>query len=900
MNNTPNPSPQLRVVFWNARGVRHKWDELKELIAELEVDILLLNETYLTPLHRPRVNGFELYRTDRVDRPGGGTAILVRSGIKHKTVTIPEMDALEVTGVDVHTSAGPMVIYSVYSPPTLPLPARDLAVLFDGSGTPTIVAGDLNANHDSWGNGNNTQGRALFTFAETRPIDIAAPPEPTHERGSILDIALLQNVTARYDIEVIHALSSDHWPVSLRLELGIPNFNHTRFKKQTDWTHFRQTVGESVGPVPAIIRSPVHIDDAVTNLENSVRAAIESSTRTKLGKTALYRLPPDLMQLVREKNRAKRRAYTTLDPADRVRACRLQNQLRREIREYREEQWQSRLESMTSDHTAVWKLARALKSPRVKTPALLDANGTLCHTAEEKAEVLADQFVDQCRLIHPVGREHNQFRTRVLQTVRSELLQRADDEALRHCTPDEVNEIVQHLKRKKAPGPDEISNTAIRELPEIAIMHLVAIINGILRCGHFPPRWKEAHVIFLPKPGKPRQHAGNYRPISLLSCLGKVAEKVVLCRLREQVEVKNVLQSEQFGFRQGHSTTHQLHRVVETVTSGFNVAKYTGAVFLDVAKAFDRVWHAGLLHKMQKAGISRAMCRIIAAFLQRRNFRTKHESTLSQMRRIDSGVPQGSILSPILYAIYVSDMPCPAGVELALYADDTAILAQARLQSSVSRKLSNALVEIQNWFEKWRISVNPEKSVAVYFCNNNRQHNTGPWIPLRMFDADIPWRSEAKYLGVTLDRKMTFSQHTTQAVAKAKKAIGAISCMVNTKSRLGLNTKLLVFNTCIKPVLTYAAPAWAHAEPRTLYKLQIVQNQFLRRAVGAPWFVRNVTIHRDLGMPTIIEEIQKQAAAYFEKSARHENPLVREAQNYDGRQNRRVKRPKDGLKVDPP
>lgn len=428
-------------------------------------------------------------------------------------------------------------------------------------------------------------------------------------------------------------------------------------------------------------------------------------------------------------------------------------------------------------------------------------------------------------------------------------------------------------------------------------MHLVAIINGMLRAMYFPARWKEADVVFILKPGKQNQLTSNYRPISLLSCLGKVAERVVWKRLNDEVEENNIIQDEQFGFRKKHATTHQLNRVVEHIIGGFNKGMKTGGVFLDVAKAFDRVWHTGLLFKLQRAKVSTALCRILASFLEGRKFRAKYgNNTYSEMRRLDCGVPQGSVLSPILYAIFVSDMPKPKDVELALYADDTAILSSSRQVEVIGKRLQAALNEIQNWFERWRIGVNPEKSVAVIFSKKKKM----PESKLSMFNTVIPWGTEAKYLGVTLDKKLTLGLHITATATKARKAMGAVSCMVNRRSKLATSTKLMLYKQMIRPVLTYGAPAWVQAAPHLLHKLQVVQNIFLRRAVGAPWFVNNATIHRDLKMGPLMDNIKDQAFRFFAKAAEHQNALVRQATDYDATTTKTYKRPKETVVRDPP
>jgi Reverse transcriptase (RNA-dependent DNA polymerase) len=302
-----------------------------------------------------------------------------------------------------------------------------------------------------------------------------------------------------------------------------------------------------------------------------------------------------------------------------------------------------------------------------------------------------------------------------------------------------MKEILRRLKKKKAPGPDGIPNMALRLLPKKGIAHLVAIANASLRLRYFPAKWKEADVVVLLKPGKSANFPQNYRPISLLPTMGKIMEKIILTRLDREVEALELIQPEQFGFRSQHSTTHQALRVVEQITRGFGRREATGALFLDISKAFDKVWHQGLLWKMLNAGISLAMVQLIHSFLRRRSFRVKLPSCRSTSRPILSGVPQGSVLAPRLFNIYVSDVPKTVGTSQALYADDTAILASGRNAESVSRRLQTAVDALEDWYVEWRFDVNPEKSTAVVF--QRRRLLPGP--ALQMYGRRIPWTNQA-------------------------------------------------------------------------------------------------------------------------------------------------------------
>ncbi|KAH1016999.1 hypothetical protein HUJ05_007737 [Dendroctonus ponderosae] len=166
----------------------------------------------------------------------------------------------------------------------------------------------------------------------------------------------------------------------------------------------------------------------------------------------------------------------------------------------------------------------------------------------------------------------------------------------------------------------------------------------------------------------------NYRPISLLPTISKVAERVILLRLKDDVEPLNLLPPEQFGFRNKHSTELQLLRIVEQASHNADRGLTTGMLLLDVERAFDRFWHDGLICKLVDSGISKRMCQLMDSYIRRRTFQIKIDHFKSSGRTPEAGVPQGAVLSPLLYNIYTHDIPRAARASIALYVDDTAML----------------------------------------------------------------------------------------------------------------------------------------------------------------------------------------------------------------------------------
>jgi hypothetical protein len=313
----------------------------------------------------------------------------------------------------------------------------------------------------------------------------------------------------------------------------------------------------------------------------------------------------------------------------------------------------------------------------------------------------------------------------------------------------------------------------LKLLPPKVVVALTAIVNASLRLCHFPSRWKSATVIFIPKPGKNFKLPPSYRAISLLSSIGKVLEKVILTRLVKATDEISTIPDEQFGFRPKHSTVDQLINVTEFIANGFGQKQSTGAIFLDVAKAFDTDWHDGLVYKLHAAGVPLAMV-----------FHAKIGQVLSTQREIQAGVTQGSVLSPTLYAIFTADIPKPDNKKIALYADDTAILVRSWSPRIISRDLQCAVERLESWFRIWRIDVNPEKSNAILFTKRHLR----PVGEIAMFNPGQPSSNISVSSSTTIlhsfpkssTRKLALSSFEDNLI---RWFVGEASCPSRTKSQ---------------------------------------------------------------------------------------------------------------------
>lgn len=449
----------------------------------------------------------------------------------------------------------------------------------------------------------------------------------------------------------------------------------------------------------------------------------------------------------------------------------------------------------------------------------------------------------------------------------------------------EVREEIFKLKLKKSPGFDLITSEVLRHLPFNCLNRISQIFNACFRFQYVPSLWKVAEVIMIQKPGKPETEVTSYRPISLLPILSKLFEIVFLKRLKPIIEQNCLIPMHQFGFRHSHSTIDQVHRITNLIEKALEERKICSSIFLDVSKAFDKVWHAGLLTKLHGL-LPNAYVNIIKSYLEDRFFRVKQEDAFSSLKEIKTGVPQGSILGPTLYLLYTHDIPEPPNTTIATFADDTAILSVAETEDIANLILQNAINELTNWTKKWRIKLNNTKSVHVNFTNKPTSN-----LPIYIDNLQIPYSNNAKYLGMTLDAKLRWNEHVKKKCDELNIKWSKLKWLIGRKSVLSIENKILVYNQQLKPIWLYGLQLWGCTYQKNLDQVQKFQNKVLRSIVNAPWYIRNVDLHRDLGVRTVAEEILNIARKHDDRLREHVNVEASNLNNTSGLR-RRLKRTK--------
>ena len=315
----------------------------------------------------------------------------------------------------------------------------------------------------------------------------------------------------------------------------------------------------------------------------------------------------------------------------------------------------------------------------------------------------------------------------------------------------EIIELIRRLNPRKASAHDLICNKAIKESPIKGIALITSIFNAILPLEYYPKAWKISLITLIPRPGKPIYETSSYRPISLLPILSKLFEKLPTNRLLPLIEDLKTLPDHQFGFRKQHSTIEQIHRITHNISQTLEKKKYCSAVFLDIQQAFDKVWHEGLLYKLKKV-LPHTYYSILKSYLSNRQFMVKYVDATTTTFPIEAGIPQDSVLGPLLFSIYTADLPISTEITIATFVDDTALLASHANPIIASSTLHRGKVE--KLFHKWGFKINEKNSTHVTFTLRKQ---TCPQVSIN--NITVPNKDTVRYLSMTLDRRLTWKQH---------------------------------------------------------------------------------------------------------------------------------------------
>ena len=442
---------------------------------------------------------------------------------------------------------------------------------------------------------------------------------------------------------------------------------------------------------------------------------------------------------------------------------------------------------------------------------LKDTNGTYHQEPNSKANILNEQFssiFSNPDISNDINFAGDKYETH------HEMKDIVVDEA-------GVRKLLLALDENKATGPDLIPSRLLKILANEIAPVLTILFQASIDQGKIPSDWKEANIMPIYKKGN-KSTPENYRPISLTSICCKVLEHIIYSTVINHLERNDLLSDIQHGFRTKRSCESQLITTCHDFISCLNCKEQTDAILLDFSKAFDKVDHHSLLAKIERCGISETICKWIESFLTNRTQKVLLEGKESKPSIVKSGVPQGTVLGPLLFLIYINDIAegLNDGTQLRLFADDSLLYRTIKTPKDADL-LQNDLNKLQIWEKRWKMEFHPQKCQVLRITNKVKPIVTNYTI----HNETLQCTMDAKYLGVTLDSKMKWKKHVGNIANKANKTLGFLNRQINQGSKA---IKKQCYETYVRPILEYASSVWDPFYNTEINELEKVQRRAAR------------------------------------------------------------------------
>lgn len=856
----------LRIMAWNADGIIKHANELEATLKIGDIDICLISETHLTNHTFVNIKNYETHCTNHPSNNArGGSAILIKRSIKHHEEDKYSTEEFQTTTISVQVEGIYLAISALYSPPKHKIKHEQYKQLLSRYKGRFIIGGDFNAKNIHWGSRlTTTKGRELHRALKEMGCEVISTGNPTYwptdrkRKPDLIDFFITKQITrSSLQIEDGVDMNSDHSPIYLTLNGEVNELKHNPrlTNKYTDWAYFKSKLNDTVD-VTKEISTIADLEREVETFTQQIQDCAWYSTPVVQKKNFHQNYPPEIIELIKNKRKLRKTWQRTRYPLLKTHLNYMSKLINQKIKEIKNVSFNKHLQNLTPDKNSdysLWKSYKNIHKPIMQNPPIKHPNGTWAKSDQEKAEAFA------------VHLSHT-FQSHDIQGIVTTETTR-DESIVQLFTTLEVEaEIKNNLKLNKSPGFDLVTAEILKNLPLLSLVKVKDIMNACILLKHVPLYWKVSEVIMIQKPGKDPNEVSSYRPISLLPIMSKLFEKLFIKRIKVIVENQHLVPNHQFGFREKHSTIDQVHRLSNTIEEALESKKVCSAIFLDVAQAFDKVWHQGLVEKLTQL-LPRQHMDILVSYLSNRFFRIKKGHEYSKLYPIKTGVPQGSILGPLLYILFTSDMPTPTNCMVATFADDTCILTTGQNEIESTHKLQQSLNCIIEWTSKWHIKLNEAKSSHINFTNKKIRY-----IPITIQGCQIPYCNTAKYLGMNLDAKLKWDEHVKKKAIELNLKFNKLKWLIGRNSSLSIQNKLLVYNQTMKPVWTYGIQLWGCAKQTQIEIIQRIQNKVLRCIVNAPWYIRNTDLHRDLGVKTVKEVIQEHARTHAQKLQQHINP----------------------------
>ena len=825
----------MTILQWNIRSLNRQYGPgLKPLIDDCNPQIICLQETKLSSdFHIQRYKDYP-YKHQNNLIAAGGTSIYVRNDITCRPLEINTQ--LQATAIRI-SAHRPFTICSIYLPPGAPIRLEQLLNLHSQLPTPLILLGDFNAHNPLWekDSDSDVRGKIVEDFLTKTNLCLLNDTSPTYLdprtfRTTSVDLTLCSPEIAPdfswTTMDDPH--HSDHFPIQINPKIPsatpIPSIFNT---KRANWTSFQTDCSLHLGPN----KEDQTIEGFTQTLLNiSEKNIPKLSTKPRKNKVWFDNA---CLQAIREKRNKLQKAIKnpTLENIQNFRKARAKSRIVcRQAKKNSFQKYISKINSKTP-MSKIWKIVNKLKGTQ-KDPfqQIKKLDGSFAESEGDVAEELAKSLSKNSS-----SSNYNSTFSKFKQNSEKQNIDFTSTDQENYNDPFTINELENSISELSftAPGPDGILNEILSHLPTDSKILLLQIFNTIWQDGTFPDEWRKAIIIPIPKPGKNHQDPSNYRPIALTSCLCKLIEKMVNKRLLWYLETEEKLSRYQCGFRKSRSTLDHLVRLETFIREAFINKEHVTAVFFYLEKAFDTTWKHGILKDLYELGLKGNLPNFIKSFLNFRSFQVKVGSHLSEFHEQEEGVPQGSVLSPILFEIKINSITkmLKENIDCSLYVDDFLICYRSKARMDThERQLQLQLNKLENWANQNGFKFSPTKTKTVHFCLKTTCVKKPE---LKIYNKNIQSDKQARFLGLIFDQKLTFLPHMKDLKVRCKKALNALKIFCSPEWGGDTNILLQLYRSLIRSKLDYGCQIYGSARKSYTKILDPIQNQGLRLALGA-------------------------------------------------------------------
>lgn len=853
----------LKIAHSNINSIRNKVDSVSAELSDF--DIICIGETKLNdqyPTSELAIDGFKVpYRKDRLINNGGGLLVYVKNSICCKRRQDLEDNYCENIWLEVQSLRKRFLIGLFYRPPNSTIEYWDALESniekVSEDNLDLLILGDFN--QDILNLNPNSQLFRIMSKFNLQNI-IKEPTRITPTTETCLDLIMTNHLSIINDFQVLPPFNSDHCTVTA--EITFKTYKQQAFKRFI-WKYEEANIGQIENELENMDWSFIQNLDDINHINDLFTTKIMEICNKSIPCTTATIRPNDkpwmnnqIRKLMRQRNRLYTKAKIKKSDMHWRNYRSKRNEVIEKIRLAKKDYF-LRLKQKLSEEdlpTRSWyKIANEItkiKNKNNPTPPLLSDDSVKIHPID-KAETLNQHFTNISSLTNepPLPEETIPDYNLSFITV----------------TEQDVVDQIHILNASKPSGPDELMPRLIKIIGKYLIKPLTLLYNKSLSLGEVPQQWKMANVSAIFK-GKGDEHdPTNYRPISVTSCLGKMLEKIIFKYLFNYLQDFEILTKYQSGFRPRDSTVNQLLEIYNIIIENLDKGKDVRFIFCDVSKAFDKVWHNGLLFKLKKYGICGSLINWFSSYLSDRKQRVIQQGFHSTWTNTSAGVPQGSVLGPYLFLLYINDIVDNIKSNIRLFADDTSLFTVIDDENSVNI-LSEDLYQIASWSQNWCVILNPNKTKSILFTRK-RTHIMNQDIKYN--NNTIAQEKTHTHLGITLSSDATWGDHISRVYEKAALRLNILRMLKYDLDRKSLSRFYLSY---IRPILEYGNIIWDACTQQQSNLLESIQLDAARIITGLRRGTSHSILYAELGWSSLTERRKNSKLIHFYKILNNETP----------------------------